>query len=184
MKRLAVAVFALGSLSSCGKTGGGATPQELFEKSQVAAKAKDWGAWFDLVHPADVDVTLFHFTYIASMAGKHDAKEAQAFAEFMKSHGVPVPGPGEKLDMSTTEKLRATVQNLFKDVKDKRGFFLDTMRRLDAATKPPEGPLPETTIKEVKEAGETARITLVTGDQETEFLARKSDGRWFIGFDR
>lgn len=164
-------------------TPGGASPREAFDKLNESAKQKDFGGIYDIICPDDKDLIVFYTRNFGGMPGVGDAAKQQEFEAVLKKYNVPAMIPDASLGMMEREELLKVLAEMFKDVKDKRGFCVETLTFVAKNTAPGSQPMFELdgTLKDLKELGDTATAMVVDSDKdETPVTFRKVGGRWFF----
>ncbi|KAF0241570.1 MAG: hypothetical protein FD180_4371 [Planctomycetota bacterium] len=207
MKHLVPVLLSVLVLASCGKsdsssssggsstsgggggsaaTLGGATPQETFDKAKASGEKKDFGMFYDIIHPDDHDMALFMFTFMAGMSTMNDDAKKKEFEELGRKHGLVEKKDGPSLDLGDPAKMKEGVKEMFKDVKEKRAFFLELAAWTEKNSKQGEGwkVKPSAKLKSAKEEGEVAKCVIDTDGKESQATMKKHNGRWFMTMDK
>jgi hypothetical protein len=195
--------------SGCGNsTGGGATPEAVFEKAAAAAKKKDWKAFCGCLTEESRDemagslvvmtVMMKGVGGLAALGGEEAAKEMKDQMEktdaVLKKHGITEESVG-KVDMKTLaaggrDKVKETMNDLLKPVKDRDALIADILNAMMEGKDEKENPfkkIGDSKLSDVKIDGDSAKGTIVStvdGEETKNPIEFKkgSDG-WRIHLD-
>ncbi|MEK7466558.1 MAG: hypothetical protein AAB074_04010 [Planctomycetota bacterium] len=168
---------------SSASSAGAATPQEAFDKAKAAGEKKDYGGLYDIVCPDETDMLVFAAMMIGAFSTMGDEAKAKEFEAISKKYNLPDAKDGPKVDMNDKAAMKRGLAEIFKDVKDKRGFFVEVFTWEAKTAKPgSEAKLNITgTLKDMKETGDAATATMVEADQKEKPMAfKKYQGRWYM----
>ena len=164
---------------------GGTSPEDCFLRMKAANDAKDWGAYHDLLTKASQDAMLPTLSFLGGAMSQGDEAAGKAYAAILTTHGLENLSGEQAPDVS---RGGGEMNDLFKDVKDRKQLFADLMgfaiarRDQMGDTDTVQG------IEGITVDGDEARAQIVAVDAKGKELRdparfRKVDGRWFAEID-
>jgi hypothetical protein len=162
---------------------GGGTPQEAFDMAKAAGAAKDFGRLYDIVCPDEHDMLVFSAMMMGAFSTMGDEAKGKEFEALTKKYNFPDMEKAPKVDMNDRAALKQALAESLKDVKDKRGFFVEAFTWVEKNAKPGNEAKMHLNgvLKDLKETGDTATGIAVDPDKtEKPLTFRKVDGRWYM----
>ncbi len=172
-------------------SGGGATPQAVFENFKAAAKTKDYKAAFAQTTPDSQELVAGAMAMGISMFGMMDPNKGTEANQILEKHGI------KKLDMTgpppNMNDPKSFMKQMVGSVKDKPACIAEMIAWMeknspnkDAAAAPGTDEFANATLEEVKIDGNTATGTIknqkATGPQKQDARFQKIGDLWFIDF--
>lgn len=169
---------------ACGPAPGAPSPEAAFERAKACSAALDWGGYFDAVAPADRDIAIGAWLYLATFARMAGEPAGKEYAALMTAHGLSAEPP--RLDPTVLQlPPRERLARHLAPVKDKRAFFV-ALAAFTTANMKDVKPLvdPAATVKDVRITGDTASATMARPNGKSASIRfQRVDGRWFLGLD-
>jgi len=165
---------------------GAATPEEMFARASAAEKNQDWSALFDCYAPEERDQLIFGAIFGAFLFAKEE--EQKQLEQAAKQHGVAWKDPKEVMKQGMEkgkEKVDALMEEMLRDVKDKRALFVAIFPVLVKAV---EGRRQfDGELSDLKIEGDKAEGKVTTKQEEgkrprpfSPVKFAKHDGSWYL----
>lgn len=175
---------AAGLPPACGPRPGASSPEAAFMHARACISARDWGGFFDSVAPADRDLAIGAWLYVAAFARMAGDSAEKDYAALMTAHGLSAEPPD--LDPTLLElPPRERLARHLAPVRDRRAFYV-AIAAFTTANMKDLKPLidPAATVKDIRITGDTASGTLAKpGGKSSSVRFQRVDGRWFLALD-
>lgn len=108
--RIPIAFSCLALIGCSGPTGGGATPNEVFEKYKTAAAKQDFKAVFQCMDPDEADSSLLSLLMVAGVATFKDKRMENDVSEILSKYGATAPEDLAPMQLIDAKARRAVAQ--------------------------------------------------------------------------